>query len=395
MEQNIQHNRIYSIDTMRGLAMVLMVMDHVRNHFTRAAIGIFGENGTTLPINPTDLAATTPVFFGMRWITHPGAPIFIFLAGIGIFLWQKKYGAKRSLTRYLLTRGALIVVLNVVLDMVMHPFVFLTLNGAAIFGALWAIGISMMLLAFVIKIPQKSMLWLLNLVIILGCNFIDCSAIADLNFGKSFLYFTVCPGSISLAPVFDTMYIYVLYPVLPWFSIMLLGYLSAELFTSAHAQQRKTVFLSAGFLFLLLFVLLRFSGIYGDPAPWQIFDSLWQTIASFLNVTKYPLSLQFMLMSLSISFFLLVFIERFSIYPKVILVFGGAPLIFYCLHFFVIKILYIIVKIASEHLSPQIGIVVFSTGGILFFTVFVSLSLYPVCLWYIQNKKNSKYNILI
>uniref|UniRef100_B8DK27 Heparan-alpha-glucosaminide N-acetyltransferase catalytic domain-containing protein n=1 Tax=Nitratidesulfovibrio vulgaris (strain DSM 19637 / Miyazaki F) TaxID=883 RepID=B8DK27_NITV9 len=357
--------RLASIDAMRGLVMLLMTLDHVRGDFTVMAQKLW-HDVSVLPANPLELETTTPTFFLMRWVTHLCAPTFVFLAGASVNFWMLRHGGEHSVGRYLLTRGAMIVGINMMLGL--HaPFSSARL---LVLDVLWAIGCSMLLLAIVVRLPRTLSLCL-ALLLVAGHDALRAympegevaSVLWKLAFVRS--YFEI-PG---------TGAVYALYTVLPWFGLMWLGYLCGWVFRLEAAQRRRLLpALGAGCL--ALFALLRLSGGYGDPTPFMAQSTAWWTMASFMNVGKYPPSLQFSLLTLGAMWLLLAWFEHgrrldFLCVP------GRAPLAYYVLHIICIRALAAVLALMPEPVRSAS----FSASGVVVFSALVFVALYPVCAW--------------
>lgn len=379
-----QSGRVLSIDVTRGLVMALMTLDHVRSSFTAEAAKLQAALSFLPPANPEDLAISTPFFFCMRWITHLCAPTFIFLAGVGAFLWMCRHGAERSLTRYLFTRGLFIVVLN----LFMNPRTPFSLQGNIGLFVLWAIGMSMILLAFAVKLPRP-LLWALSLGLLFGHNLLDGVAMPPFPWDV-FPRLLLVGGVIPWGGGPDALRMIVAYPVLPWFGVMLLGYLCGGLFRLPDSGRRQRLLFGAGCLCLLTFLFLRLVGGYGDVISWQQYDVAWKTAASLVRITKYPPSLQFCLVTLGGMAIILACMERFSLRPKLLLALGSVPLLYYVAHFFVIQCELRLFRSLVDVFSVQAFQWCFSAGGILLLSALVLVVLYPFCTGIIGLRKRRR-----
>ena len=371
--------RLAAIDMMRGLIMVLMTLDHVRRNFSSQAEQFFGKGLSALPMRPEDLDVTTPGFFLMRWVTHLCAPAFIYLAGVSVFLWRRRHGAGRSVTRYLLVRGCAILILNVLMN---SPGLFAQ-KPYHVLDVLWAIGMGMIFLALAVRLP-RGFLWCLALAVLFGHNALDAVTASDTPAGSLLkLFFTA--GSIPFSLGSLSLTVHVPYPVLPWFAIMLLGYLSGGLFGMERAR-RLPILLAVGAACAAGFVALRLGGAYGDPGLWQHFDVAWKTAASFVRVTKYPPSLQYSLLMLGIMFVLLAVIERRDLRSRLLLALGAAPMVYYVAHLLLIRVMGHGLLAMLRGPAVAAGAYLFSAGGVLLFTALVAASLYPLCLWRVRQR---------
>lgn len=303
--------RIEGIDALRGLVIVLMVLDHVRDFFHR----------TTFTADPLALGeAGDPALFMTRWITHLCAPTFVLLAGVSVWLQRANGKSRPALSRFLLTRGLWLIVLE--LTLVQWAFNF----GAGFFlQVIWAIGASMLVLAGLIWLPRTVVL-ALGVLIVAGHQALAPIDPPDLGVAGPVWQLAMEFGPTPLAPGF------LAYPFAPWLGIMLMGYGLGGLFTLTGAARTRAVLILAGGL-LAAFAVLRAINGYGDPRPWaRQADGLW-TVLSFINVGKYPPSLDYVLVTLGVSLALLPVLERLWRPARdVLLTFGRTPLFTYLLH---------------------------------------------------------------
>ena len=311
--------RLQQIDILRGGIMVIMALDHVRDFFHSAA----------LQFPPENLARTTPAIFFTRWITHFCAPVFMFCAGLGAFLWMQRGRTKRELSRFLLTRGLWLIVLELTVSRLAFYFNFDFSFIALI--VIWALGCSMLLLAALIYLPVP---WLatLSIVMIAGHNLLDRFPAAA--FG-------------SLAPLWNVIHqpgifpigkrlVLVAYPLLPWVGVMALGYCFGQVFLW-EPPRRKRWLVRTGIAITVAFVVLRWINVYGNPLPWSRQHSAVFTVISFLNCTKYPPSLLFLLMTLGPALLALGLLEHVRLRDSnPLLVFGRVPLFYYVLHLYLL-----------------------------------------------------------
>lgn len=379
--------RISSIDIVRGIVMVIMALDHARDFFHLGAMAS----------NPTDLNTTYPVLFFTRWITHFCAPTFVFLAGTSIYLnMQKK--PKKELSVFLLTRGLWLIVVEIIF--VRFIFLFNFYFDMIFFEVIWAIGASMICLAALIHLPYRAIL-IIGLVIVFGHNIFDAFPLQP---GHAFYVPWAFLRQTAFLPVTPNMSVLVIYPLLPWLGIMCLGFCLGKLFTREYtAEQRKNLLLKIGGAAILLFVIIRFINIYGDPALWSTQKNVVYTFLSFLNVTKYPVSLLFTLMTLGPILILLAFMEGRGKWTNFFTVYGRVPLFYFLLHFLVIHAISLALFLNKSgrsfsevdfHFSAGMGGITAEAGYSLLITYLlwagVVLVLYPVCKWY--NKYKSTHS---
>jgi uncharacterized membrane protein len=315
--------RIESIDLLRGVVMVLMALDHTRDYFHLGA----------LVNDPTDMATTTPIIFLTRFITHFCAPVFVFLAGTSAFLYGSRK-TKPALSKFLITRGVWLILVEII---IMDFIWFFDISYSTILlQVIFAIGISMIVLGLLIYLPKKAIL-ALAIIIIAGHNLLDGITAEGKSF-SSIVWYTLHQHSFigfseNFVMIFD-------YPVLPWIGVMASGYCFGGLYTKDfNVTMRKKWLLSLGIGATALFFVLRSINIYGDLVPWTTQKNTIYTIMSFLNVTKYPPSLSFILITLGPAFLFLCATE--SIKNKItdfFLVFGRVPFFFYVLHAFTIHL---------------------------------------------------------
>ncbi|TQV87628.1 DUF1624 domain-containing protein [Aliikangiella coralliicola] len=318
-------NRLVAIDILRGLIIVLMALDHTRDFWGAAGF------------SPTDLSQTSPSWFFTRWVTHLCAPLFVFLTGMSAFLYGQKVRSKRELRNFLLSRGIWLILLEITLVNISWQFGM----NLMFIQVIWAIGFSMLVLAILIYLPNH---WILILTVpfILLHNLFNDAEMARL-FGESNWLWSVLHQRNAFR-LFDTQfYLVVTYPLLPWFSVMALGYVVGHLFNKKPIERQRALLLM-GVSFSLVFILLRASGGYGDPSIWQNNSDSILSWLSFLNTTKYPASLQFLLMTLGPGLVLLALLDRIERSGRTyrlfrwLKVFGAVPLFFYLLHVPIINI---------------------------------------------------------
>jgi len=310
--------RLPAIDALRGLVMVIMALDHVRDFFSRDA----------MLFSPTDLARTTPALFLTRWITHFCAPVFMLTAGMGAFLWWQRHRTRKQLSEFLLTRGLWLLLLELTVMRVAYYFSF-SLQYPIFLLVLWSLGGSMMALAALAWLPSR---WLavLSIAVLALHNCLD--GVRASQFG-------------SLAPVWNVFHqpgafraagrlVFVGYPLAPWIALIAAGFCLGKLFLLDPAVRRRILLLMGAGL-TLAFVILRAANVYGDPAPWSTQETAAYTLFSFLNCTKYPPSLAFLLMTLGPSLLVLAYFDGAPLRAtNPLLVLGRLPLFFFVLHFY-------------------------------------------------------------
>ncbi len=331
--------RIQSIDILRGIIMVIMALDHTRDFFHIAAI----------TDQPTNMATTSPFLFFTRWITHFCAPGFVFLSGIAAYLnGQQKTTAQ--LSRWLFTRGLWLIVVEIVIMSLL--LTFNPLYNTIFLLVIWAIGISMVLLSFIIYLPFRVIL-AIGLLVFFCHNLLDYPEAARQQ--QLHLFWGFVHGRNAVVPLNATHLLVVGYSFLPWTGLMLLGYCCGRLFTATTAPvHRKKILLTAGFGMLLLFVLLRAFNSYGDPVPWTSQRNGITTLLSFMNANKYPPSLVFCCMTLGPLLIVLALLENIqNRLSRVFIVYGRVPLFYFMGHFLLIHLLCVALFFASGHTISQ------------------------------------------
>jgi uncharacterized membrane protein len=378
--------RINSIDFLRGLVMILMALDHVRMYF---GLG-------TWYAEPTNLATTTPLLFFTRWITHFCAPVFVFLAGTSAFLYGLNKANIRETAWFLFTRGIWLVFAELVI--VNFAWTFDVTYSFRLLQVIWAIGISMIVFSALVFLP----IWLIcaiGMMLVFGHNLLDPitvqgSALPDL------LWYTLHqPNTVFLG----SSLVNFLYPVLPWMGLMALGYVFGTLYRpDVPARERRGWLFGIGLGATLLFLLLRGLNGYGEPREWDLQASPMFTLLSFLNTTKYPPSLHFLLMTMGPALLFLALIEPLGErLPKPVIVFGRVPFFFYIVHLYVIHALAMLLFVfqggtASEYIFSAAGLrsgrlseFGLNLGGVYLVWIMVIALLYPLCKWYqIYREKN-------
>ena len=361
--------RLDHVDLLRGLVMVIMVLDHVRDYFT------------AVRFDPTDMTRTDLALFATRWITHYCAPVFVFLAGASAWI----AGTRRSrgqLARLLLSRGLWLILLEVTVISFGWYFSTRWTNGARA-QVIWAIGASMVVLAGLVYLPRAAVA-AFGLALVVGHNLLDGIAPATFGAFAPLWHVLHVPGPLGIMPVGVT------YPLVPWVGVMALGYAAGPVvFSQAADAPRRTAW--AGALMILGFVVLRTLNGYGDPSPRLDNGGPAVLAMSFLNVTKYPPSLLYVLMTLGPALVALPLLRRAKgPVASVFVTFGRVPFLFYVAHLYLVHALAVAAGVAQgfpasairtlyRHLPDGYG---FGLPVVYLVWLTVVLALYPVCRRY-------------
>ncbi|MDQ0466112.1 putative membrane protein [Caulobacter ginsengisoli] len=371
--------RLTSIDLLRGLVIVIMALDHVRD-YTHAA---------SFVSDPTNPATTTLGLYLTRWVTHFCAPTFSFLAGVSVWM-QARNKTKGELSRFLVTRGLWLIVLELVVENIGWNW---NIPGWALI-VLWSLGAGMIALAALIHLPRRA-------VLAIGVAII---ALHDLTDGIS-------PGSLGpLAWLWHVLHvpgpiagnIFVIYPILPWIGIISLGYGLGDIFTLEPAR-RARLLLALGGAMILAFLVLRGINLYGDIRPWSAQAESWRTVLSFFNVSKYPPSLDFVLITLGPMFLLLPALERLKgAVAGILLTYGRVPLFFFILHIWLAHLLVTAAGMAMGYpFQTFVGVIAdptpmveahwgFGLWSAYLTWAVVLLLMYPLCRWWGHVKATRK-----
>ena len=374
--------RVTSIDTLRGIVMILMALDHVRDFF-----GVPG-------VSPTNLAQTTVPLFVTRWITHLCAPTFFLLTGTSAFLALGRRTVPQ-LSRFLLTRGLWLVLLEVTVIRCLG-FQFNVDYQVTMLVVIWALGWAMIALAALCWLPLPAIL-AIGVGMIAGHNLFD-----GVRSTHPLWVMLHAQGLVVNRPGFV---VFVAYPLIPWLGVTAVGFVLGRIYTW-NPERRRAFLLRCGLGLTAAFLLLRFASVYGDPAPWVNGASPAMTLVSFFNVTKYPPSLLFLLMTLGPALLILRALDgRNSRVLQPALVFGQVPLFYFVLHLPLIHLLAVVltyIQNGAVHWmfeSPDLGAYPFtpppgwglSLLWIYLVWVAVVVMLYPVCVWYAGVKRRQSW----
>jgi uncharacterized membrane protein len=380
--------RLQSVDALRGAIMMLMAIDHIRDYVARSAMQFL----------PTDLTRTTVAIFFTRWITHFCAPVFMLTAGLGAFFWMNRgRHSKRELSRFLVTRGAWLILIEITVMRMIMFFQFSYHKKPVFLIILWAIGVSMIALAALIYLPLR-VLACFGIAIIALHNLLD--PISPERFGRAAWVWDILHQR-SVLPFLGTNFV-TAYPVLPWIGVMSLGYCLGTIFLWDAARRRRFL-VRVGLGLTAAFIVLRAINIYGDPVRWSHQASASFTMLSFLNTTKYPPSLDFLLMTLGPALAVMAWLERFHFsVTNPLIVFGRVPFFYYVAHMLLAHLIAVGMNFVRYGRTPFLLLPPPSMGspgklfppdyGFPLWTVYavwiaVLLLLYPTCLWFARVKQ--------
>jgi uncharacterized membrane protein len=384
--------RVDSIDLLRGLVMVIMMLDHVRDYFHYA----------TYQFDPTNLEKTTAALFMTRWITHFCAPVFFFLAGTGAYLRRSRGATTSEISRFLASRGLWLIVL----ELTVIRFLItgdLIPNGVFVGQTIWALGWSMIALSVLVYLPL-GVIGAIGGVMVLIHNAFDglkippcapgtpqCSA------GDLLAHVLHVQGPLQLWP--KGAVFLALYPLIPWIGVMALGYVFGRLYTMDPLERRK-ILLRLGLGLTALFVALRATNLYGDLNRWSVQPRPGFTVLSFLNLTKYPPSLLYLCMTIGPAILLLAFMEREqrSAIGRALVTYGRVPMLFYVLQWvWAHGLAFPAFALAGK---PTAALFIFhnnppevlARAGFSLAVVYVVwivgvFALYPICKWYADVKR--------
>jgi len=378
--------RVDSIDLVRGVIMILMALDHVRDYFGAAGV------------DPTDPATTTGALFFTRWITHICAPVFFLLTGVSAFLVSQRRST-RDLSRYLLTRGLWLILLEVtVMRCLAWQFNFD--YQVTMLTVLWALGASMVLLSGLVWLPVGAV-GAVAVTVIAGHNLLDrlpASALGSLAPLVAMLHAPSVVFSNGTHVVFSA------YPLVPWVAVVAAGYALGPVFLWKSGR-RQAFLVRLGLTLTIAYVLLRIANVYGDPRPWMAHDSVFRSALAFLATTKYPPSLLFLLMTLGPAMLVLAAVERKTpAWLRPAVTFGRVPLFYFVLHAVVIHVFAVIVcylRYGDAHWmfeSPTLAQfpVTQPPGwpvglpGVYLVWLCVVATLFPLCRWFAEFKRRRR-----
>jgi uncharacterized membrane protein len=326
--------RVVAVDVIRGLIMIIMALDHTRDFFSSALV------------NATDPAQSWPMLFFTRWITHLCAPGFVALAGTSIYLQRQRGRTRGQTAQRLATRGLWLLFVEVA---IVSPGLFFTYHFHFL-QVIYAIGGSMILLAALQYLPTP---WVAGygFAMVALHNLADRISPDHLSHGAAAWKLLLSGGAFM---EHGRLWALDLYPVLPWSGVMALGFAFGAV-VALPGQKRRARSLWLGLGALALFVALRLANVYGDPQPFQYLRTAQQTAMSFLNVTKYPPSLEYVCVTLGVLLVLFALadslLEERRILPAlhVVEIYGRVPFFYYVLHFYTVHLLSLFAVMFALH----------------------------------------------
>ena len=379
--------RIASIDLLRGIIMIIMALDHTRDFFH--VQGLTGD--------PLNAETTNAALYATRWVTHFCAPTFVFLSGLSAWL-QGQRKSKKELSFFLITRGLWLILV----DLLIMSFAFTADPHYSLFvlETLWSIGAGMTILGLMIYLPFPVIL-ATGMIITLGHNLLDFAERSGA--APTALWYKLLHQQ-SLYPLDKAHNLLVLYPFLSWAGLTMLGYCTGKLFTTMDAEKRNKTLRLIGITAIVLFVVLRFINVYGDPRPWKEQSTSLKTFFVFMNVQKYPPSLLFLCATIGPMLILLSFLDKAKgWFTRFASVFGRVPLFYFVVHFYILHAVQILLYLSRGHsveegmkgvqgipfkfVEPGAG---FNLGITYLIWIGIVLLMYPLCYVYDRYKTRHK-----
>lgn len=395
--------RIYSVDLLRGIVMMIMLLDHTREFVHAGA----------MQSDPTDPATTTVAIFFTRWITHFCAPVFVFLSGTSIYLQRLNGKTNSELSRLLWTRGLWLIFLEFTVIRFLIVFnLDYTFFGMA--QVIWVIGVSMIVMAALIYAPVR-VVGIAGVAMIALHNLLDGLQVPpNIAFANSpppslWQSIWIALHQVGIVPMpGTTSQIFFAYPLIPWVGVMMAGYAFGKIY-GRDGEWRRALLFKLGTVLTLLFFAVRLINTYGDPVPWQYQASNVGSVLSFFNVTKYPPSLLFLLMTLGPALLVLSLTESIdgnALWQRVCITFGRVPMFYYLLQWLVahtsgvllgylagIDVSYLFNNLLEmgQAAPPGYG---FSLGVVYAVWIVGLIILYPICKWWSSVKQRNKHWLL-
>ena len=368
-------SRLSSIDILRGLIIVIMALDHVRDYFT------------DVRFNPLDPTHTTAILYATRWVTNFCAPVFVLLAGVSAYLVGQRC-TTAQLSRFLLTRGVWLAFLELAVISVEWTFNFRFELGL-IMQVVWAIGMSMVVLSGLVYLPVR-VVGAIGVAICLFHNLLDGVPMPEAPVLKTLWAILHVQSPVAIG--------YVHYPLIPWVGVMAAGYALGSVF-EMEPERRRRLLITLGASMFALFLALRLINVYGDPVPWTVQSDHLRTLMSFMNVKKYPPSLDYVLATLGPMLVLLANLENLrGWFANVLQVYGRVPLFFYVLHLALAHLTAGLLAMAMGYgttvltnlprfFPPDWGV---SLPVVYLAWILVVVALYPACRWFGEVKRRRR-----
>jgi uncharacterized membrane protein len=370
---------------LRGLVIVLMALDHVRDFFG------------PVPYLPENLGRASAGLFLTRWVTHFCAPVFVLLAGLGAALLEARGRSRAEVCRFLWTRGLWLIVVE--LTVVNLSWLLVYYSNILILQVIWILGVSMVALAGMIWLPRWAIATL-SLILIVGHNLLDGVQPSDLGTWAHLWGVLHARHYIPLAPGFG---LFIIYPLIPWIGVMAMGYLAGGLYRMEPDRRRRWLS-GLGAALTIAFVVLRLFNVYGDPQPWAVQErGPLFTFLSFLNTTKYPASLLFLLMTLGPALWILPRLEAAGgRLARFFVLFGRVPFFFYVIH---LPLVHLLATAWSQWrygsagwwfslAQPWPASYVPTLGSTYAAWILIVLMLFPACVWFNGLKRRSRHPFL-
>jgi uncharacterized membrane protein len=398
-EARVSIKRVDSIDLLRGIVMVIMMLDHTRDFIHNAVF----------QFQPTDPSQTNVALFFTRWITHFCAPTFVFLAGTSIYLQFARGKSKAQLSKFLITRGLWLIVLEFTLVR-FGAFFNVEIKMLMMMQVIWVIGVSMIIMAALIHLPLQAIA-AFGLGMIALHNLLDrfdlARSFGDPNLGVwQKLWLVLHQQGLFFIGGFPSPVVLALYPLIPWVGVMAAGYAFGALYKKEPVE-RKRLLTIIGITAIVLFVVLRAINIYGDPLPWSSQPrGFVYTLLSFLNTQKYPPSLIYLLMTLGPAILALALFESGnseapSGIRKFFITFGRVPLFFYLLQWPTAHLISVILHYAFgkpvwwlfktpidwNNIGPDMG---FNLGVVYLSWIVGVMFLFVLCSWFAGVKQRRR-----
>jgi uncharacterized membrane protein len=367
--------------------MVIMALDHVRDYFHAAAF-------TDDPLN---LNTTTPILYFTRWITHFCAPLFMFLSGTSAFLVGIRRGRK-ALSRFLFIRGLWLIFLELT---VINFAWFFNIHFTIVFtGVIWALGVSMIALAALIYLPIQA-IFIISLVMIFGHNLLDSVSVPGTSL-KAYLWALLHKQNFFQVNGYS---LFAAYPVIPWIGVMAAGYCLGSIYKKeVSPNKRKRILLALGISAIVLFAVIRYINVYGDSSHWSPQKTSVLTFFSFMNVSKYPPSLLYVLITIGPACLFLAFSEKWNSWlSQKIKVIGRVPMFYYLVHLYLIHLSAMVATSFCDHkwsdmaplttwvsFEPKLRGYGFSLGTVYVVWALLIIALYFLCKWYDRYKAAHK-----